>query len=778
LNRIIYRLVLFAERHAPVVIAFVAAATLAMGWFALHIQADTSVDTLVPRNREVQRLTEKYGAENEGGSHLLLLFLDDELFTARKLALIAEACEKTSGLEHVGPGITPFNFVHFEKHDGRLALGTMSPGAAAPATDEEARALQTRLLEDRHARNLVVSADGAGLCAIFPVDQIDDHRALLAAAESIIAPLRAEMDARISGMIPVRQALAGSLYKDLPTFLSLAVAVILLSYFLGFRTLRSVLLPVLVVGIGTIWTVGTMTLLGYRLSVVLVITPPLVLILGSSYSLHTLNQYYREVQTSGEAKRWIADSVQNVSVTIFLASATTVFGFLSLVTCSLEQVRKLGISAAIGISYCALLALFFLPAVLSLLKTPTAGERDRVVEGKLASAIAGLGRFVVRRRWVVIGLSAAVAVVFGLTIGKVRYDTNFLRYFRYREPSVEASELLIDRFTGFEYLYLTLSAPEGRSGYFQDPAVLAQVGRYEDALSSDPDVKYLASFTSYLRSVNRAMGGSTEVPSTRPMVLMLSRYLAALSSTPYGKSFTGALLNKEATQYTIQLHIWDHERKSLAFEASTAKILPRLQGMAKEMLPAEVTAEYWGETITVLYAANLMTRDQIWSIFISALLVFLISALIFRSLRLGLAVLLPMAVGIMLNFVVMSLTSIPLDAVTITFSSIAIGIGVDNAIHLTIWYRRQSARFPEDPARCIEETLKVAGRPIVLTSLSIMAALLVFIFSRFRPIAYFGILISLSLAMTATAALTLLSAILYMGARRRLARSRAVAPKP
>jgi len=507
-------------------------------------------------------------------------------------------------------------------------------------------------------------------------------------------------------------------------------------------------------------------------------TPPLVLILGSSYSLHTLNQYYREMQLGGETRRWIADSVENVSVTIFLASSTTVFGFISLLTCSLSQVRQFGIATAIGIAYSAILALLFLPSVLSLLPSPSVRQRERVTEGFLALTMTRLARLVIRGRWIVVGVSLAIVAVFGLTLSKVRYDTNFLRYFRYREPAVVANQILIDRFTGFEYLYLTLSAPAGKAGYFQDPAVLAAIGRYEDALSADPDVKYLSSFTGYLRSMNRAMTGSSDVPATRPLVLLLSRYLTALSGTPVGQALAGTMVNRDATQYTIQLHVWDHEARSLAFEAALAKILPRLQDMAGTMLPAGVTPEYWGQTITVLAAARLMTRDQISSIFSSAVLVFLVSALVFRSIRHGLVVLAPMAVGIMLNFIIMGIFAIPLDAVTITFASIAIGIGVDNAIHLTIWYRRQRLRWPADPERRIEETMKIAGRPMVLTTLSIMAALLVFVFSRFRPIAYFGVLISLSLAMTTGAALLLLATLLYFGARREDRKAKRPARRP
>jgi len=114
----------------------------------------------------------------------------------------------------------------------------------------------------------------------------------------------------------------------------------------------------------------------------------------------------------------------------------------------------------------------------------------------------------------------------------------------------------------------------------------------------------------------------------------------------------------------------------------------------------------------------------------------------------------------------MAIFRIPLDVVTITFSSIAIGIGVDNAIHLTIQYRRQAAIHAGDPERTIEYTLKVAGRPMLLTTLSIMSALFAFTFSRFRPIAYFGLLISLSLLFTTMGALILLPVLLHGDARR------------
>ena len=765
MNKIIHRLVEFTQRRAWLVIAIVAAVTAALAFFAVRLEVDADLTNIIPENSDVKRLTEKYGSKNTEDSHALFIFMDPGLFTAAKLGLVADACRRLGELEHIKSSITPFNFLTFENRGGRLAIGTTVPAGRGPATDEEARALRDRLLDDPQARNLVISSGGDALCAIFSVEPIRDRRQLLKSIEAILAPLQNEMDARLVGPIPFNRAMMDHLYADLPVFLSLALVLILVSYYLSFRTLRSLALPVLVVVLGTVWTVGTMTLLGFRLTVMSVMVPPLVLILGSSYSLHLLNQYYREARVSGTDRKWIVDSVAHINTTIFLAAITTVFGFVSLLTASLRQLREFGLAMAIGITYCGVLALFFLPAVLSLLKPPTAPQRDRVLEGFLARSLGRLTRTVMRGRWVVVAVSVAIAIVFAVALRSVRFETNFYRYLRHTEQVAVNNQLLIDKFTGYETLFLTLSAPDDRPGYFQDPAVLEAVSRYELALSADPDVKYLTSFAAYLRGMNRAMTGTRDVPSSRPLVLLLSKYFAALSSTPAGSGLVDTLMNKDFSRYTIVLHVWDHEARDLAFEASLATILPRLKSLGTGVLPQDVTAEYWGSTITILSMSKILQRNQISSILLSAVLVFLVSAIVLRSVRHGLLVLSPLAVGIMLNFIIMAVFSIPLDAVTICFASIAIGIGVDNAIHLTIQFRRQRQIWQGEPEKVMEHTLKVAGRPMVLTSLSIMVALLVFVFSAFRPIVYFGVLISLSLVMTTAGALILLPSLLYLGMR-------------
>jgi hydrophobe/amphiphile efflux-3 (HAE3) family protein len=776
-NRFIVRLVEISQRHARLVMAAAALVTLVLGFFALRIRANPDIANLIPQDARVTRLLQKYGAQSSDTDFLIIIAEAPDIFSLPKLTALDRAYRAIETIPTVSAGVTPFSFITFAKSGTRLAFAALSGGQAAPATEEALETFKRKIASDPLARNLVISADGTSLCAIFPVKIQDDYGEVLASVERIIDPVKPGMDIRIAGALPYNRAVLTHLSTDLPIFLAVSLAIILISYYLSFRTLRSLILPVLVVVLGTVWTIGAMQILGFKITVIQIMTPPLVLILGSAYSIHVLNQYYRESRTSGTDKHWIVDSVGHINTTIFLASSTTVFGFASLLTASLRQLREFGIATSIGIAFCAVLALFFLPAALSLLSPPTAVQRNRVLEGFITRHMGRLADTIMRMRFLVLGAALAILVAFVFSLGGVRYETDFTRYFRSTEKAVEDNRRLVEKFGGFVTLNYSLAAPQGAAGYFLDPAVLREISRFEDRLAADADIPYVSSFSTYVKAMNAAMTGNAEVPETRPLILLLSRYFGALAGTPMGKNVTGVFLNKDFSRYTVVVRVFDSKNNNIAFESQIRKIIGRIQSTARETLPAGLTGEFWGPTISILYLSDVLTWNQISSILSSAVLVFLISALVFRSAKLGLLVLAPLASGIMLTFIVMAVFSIPLDVVTITFASIAIGIGVDNAIHLAIQYRRQRKIYPLDAEKTIEHTLKIGGRPMLLTTLSIVAALLVFVFSSFRPVLYFGILISVSLFMTTAGALLLLPVLLYFDARRQVRKAR-LAEKP
>ncbi|HEC62569.1 MAG TPA: hypothetical protein ENI27_10020, partial [bacterium] len=515
-----------------------------------------------------------------------------------------------------------------------------------------------------------------------------------------------------------------------------------------------VFLPGIVVVLGTIWTLGLMSLLGFRLSVVSVMVPPLVLALGSSYSIHVLNQYYRSARVHTEDKMWIAASVAHINRTISLAALTTIIGFVSLVSGTLPQVREFGLATSFGIFFCGLLSLFLFPAVVPLLKPPTARERDRVLEGHLSRSLQTYSQWVVKGRYVILAFLILVALVFGLLLPRVHYQTDYTAYQKKSESAIDDYLYSTRTFGGFVFLYITLTAPEGESNYFLRPKVLQRIARFEEVLEQDQDISYLSSFSAYIRFMNQTMTGKRTIPERRAPILLLSRYFRSIAVSPGNRQFAEALVNQDFSRLTLTLRVYNSETNKPMDEKRMNALIERLTDRMQRLLDADTQPVLWGDSLAYLSISEILSRDQIKSVLVSLVLILAVTTVAFRSIKLGLFSLIPIFTGIMLTISIMTLVKIPFDVVTVMFTSVAIGVGIDDSIHLIIQYRHQQGN--------IAQALSMAGRPILLTSASLIAGLLVLLLSSFLPVVYFGLLISLVLVTTTLGALIILPAILSL----------------
>ncbi|MBA7616870.1 Multidrug resistance protein MdtC [subsurface metagenome] len=758
----IYRLIAFSQKHAVPVVLITAIISAVLGYFALQIEIDPDVWGFLPKQSEALKLIEEYGG-GMSDDYLILAVESEEIFALDKLKALEEAIARIEAIPNILGSINPFNFITFKREGKKITPVSMSPGRQAPRSEEELEIFREKLINDPIARNFIISEDLTSLCSFFPAEKnLEDYSEILSSANDVLTDLKPHFRIYLAGQIPIVNTVKVHLKRDVPKFIVISVLVILLVLYFGFRSKRSVLLPLIVVSLGTVWTVGIMSLLGFKMTIVNIMVPPLVLTLGSSYSIHILNQYYREARVGAKDRAWIAGSVSHVNKTILLAALTTVIGFASLLSASLRQIREFGISTSLGITICAVLSLFVFPAILSKLRPPSSLERERVLKGHIARLMEKISGWVIKWRFLFLAILVLITVVFFLSLNDIRYQTDYMSYFRKKEKSVQDNLFVMNKFGGIIALYISIDAPEGRKNYFLDPNVLKKISNFEEMLKEDPDIAYLASFASYLKLMNLTVNGSFDIPEKRPLILLLSRYFKSLSSTAGGKAILGTLANKDFNRLTIAMRIYDSKKKTFLFEDKLKELKKRIEEKINRNFDEESKPLLWGGALVSLSISEALTSDQIKSVIVSVFLVFFITAISFRSLKFGFFTLIPMLTGIMLNFILMTLLDIPFDVVTIAFASVAIGVGIDDSIHLIIQYRKQSIAFPNDKKKVLEHTLKAAGRPILLTSISIIAGLLVLTVSSFMPILYFGLLVSLALCTTTIGALIILPAMLSL----------------
>jgi predicted RND superfamily exporter protein len=293
----------------------------------------------------------------------------------------------------------------------------------------------------------------------------------------------------------------------------------------------------------------------------------------------------------------------------------------------------------------------------------------------------------------------------------------------------------------------------------------------EKKLAALPDICYAVSFASYVRFLNQVASGQDRIPETRAPILLLARMVRALAAEDATSPVAG-LANEDFSRLTLSFRIYNSRTSRFINEQGLRDLLAQMKPIIASGLPAGAESELWGMGLQYLSLSDLLRANLVRSFGLSVLLVLGVAVLSFRSLRYGLLAIVPLVTGMMLNFLLMAVARIPLDMTTIMVSSVAVGMGVDDAIHFILSYRRRLDRLPGNPRRAVTATLLETGRPIFLTSLSIVAGLLVLVLASFRPIVYFGVLVVFTLAATCASTLIVLPALLgLLPAKGRLTRS-------
>ena len=710
------------------------------------------------------------GVKNPKGYYydgFAIVITADDLFTPEMLTLITQAMEKLDNYSITGSCLSPFSFVTFEKKGSRIALTPMNPHQGyGQWTAEEAEIFRIRLLNDDVASNYLYSRDTNTIMLYYLTEYASPSQ--LKEMRSFLEPLReAGATVAVTGLSTISERLMHYLSKDLVVLLALCLAVILISYFCFFHSLRGVLIPASMSVIGIIWTLGWMAMKGYQLTLVTLLTPCLVLIVGSSYSIHMLSEYLTVAyEETGNKKQVTSTACSRIFSTILLAGTTTFIGFYSLTFAKTTAFRQFGLSIAVGVAFCVLLSLTYLPAILAVIRKPGARRLEKHSGGFLTKTVGKIALISTGHYRKSLIAFVLVLILFFFAQANVKYDSNYMSYFPKNDEIILENVYFAQTMGGTDPFYLTIRAPEGEKGYFLRPDVLKQVYEYEETvLASCPDIMQSLSFTQYISFINRIYSGEQGIPDSAGMINTMNRYVMMLKNQM--GNILDLIINDDATEITLSMRNYDYMEQDLQTTASSKRI-GQVLDYYRYLLPEGTTSRISCSAYDLSRGNDVVMSDQSITTLISFIAVFAISLICFRSLRLGLGVMLPVAFGIMSNYIFMWVFGISFDLVTVGFSSIAIGIGIDDALHFTMRYRARRKNFAEEDTRtALINVTKSTGKPIIETTVSIIAGMLMLLFGSYAPIRYFGMVMCMTLASTNLATLFILPAYLIITDRKK-----------
>ena len=754
MHRAIRGLIAWVEAHPGLTLGAIALLTAVFAGALLRrgLEFETDFKRFLPEDEPaVRRLIE--AEETFGAQDLFLIALvapeGRTIFTPetlRKFKELEERLEGVVGVDEVrGPATA---YVIYGTPQSVVVERAMR---RVPRTPEEVEQYKRRVMNDRTIRGWLISEDGRAGAISVQLEPWADAPTVVDEIQRLLRAYEGPETIYLVGEPVLRSATAESMIRDLRVLIPVVVAVMAAVLLLSFRSVRGVGLPLLVVLVSTLWTVGSMALAGAPMTPFGVVMPVMLIAIGAADGIHILNKYYEEVAERARARRArraiVRATMGELAVPVILTSLTTAAGFLALMTSFLWPQRQFGLFTALGILYAMALSLTLIPALLARLPLP---ERARYERSRLARLLGLWGRLVARRPALTLGVSAVVLIAFALGIPRLEVETRADEFLERDHPVVRAM-YAVERYFGGSY-HLAIEIDTGRRDGLKDPEVLKKIAALDDWLEARPEIGRVASIADVVRQLHWVLRGSDDRYYTIPDDPRLAAQLFLLYGGKPGALFLGDFSKGEVLARRLNIG-----------STQMARLVRDVQRYLDEHFngPGEPKARLVGPTQAYVALLDRIIRSQVTSLSASFVAAGLLCALLMGSMVAGLLCLLPLVLTILIEFGVMAYAGLPLDMATIMLGSIAIGVGIDYAIHFLHRFRLE-ARQGKGVAEAFAATIQTAGRGIAYNAIALMLGFAVLLVSSFQGLVTFGLLLVLTMLISALSSFTVIPAILLL----------------
>ncbi|HOZ73182.1 MAG TPA: MMPL family transporter [Spirochaetales bacterium] len=559
----------------------------------------------------------------------------------------------------------------------------------------------------------------------------------------------------IAGRPIVEGTLAALGPADMARMGPLVLLVIAIVLLLVLRQVRRTIITMSVVVFSTIWAFGLMSALGVPMYSVSIMIPVMLIAIGVAYAIHLYNQidhFARE--TPGAGRRDIAENaITVISSPALFAALTTVAGFVSLVTSRVYPVKYFGLFTAFGVFASFVLTMLLVPAGIMAfgngdVKKAAGAHAGRIPEHGLGARFADALKARPGRVYVIVAVLVA-ASVFG--ISRVWINTSFLANFDSNSAIVKTDAFVNEHFGGTSSLNVILEAADPDT--FKNPEVLRLMDAMQAGALELENVGDTISLTTYLRRLHYSMNAADPafdvIPDSSDLV---AQYLLLYEMSGDPDNLWKVVdADFRSANVTIQMKSDDTR--------TIGRVIEYVDAQAADFDRFGITIRYAGSGYKSLIFSDLILQGQMSSLGLSVIIVFILVAFMFRSVLLGLVSTIPVLISIAVNFGVMGLLNVPLTTSTALISSIAVGIGVDYAIHLITHYR-EALKALGDEERAARFAMSHTGRAVLLNAAIVISGFMVMVFSVFPPNRQVGLLVSLNMLTAFLATVTIMFMVL------------------
>lgn len=748
----------FIVRHKILIIISVIIITVFFGYFAKNVKVSSNLISLAPENHKELLALEKTLNKFGSSTFIMISVKSDDAYSLSTLTKIKKISDELKKLPEIDEVMDPLNATIFKYLFGMVVVKKSLPGGEIPRSKEEIEEFKKEMLSEPILKNVVVSENGESLAIYIRLKDDFNIQHIREKLLDIVDPYRGPEEFYMSGRPIMESWVKEYIQKDSVKLALPIIILVIIVLFINFKTIRGIFLPLTIMLGSIIWTLGLMGIFNKEITMIGIMLPTLILVISSSYSIHFLNQYYRDIFLDSHKTRNVEKSILHIGKTILLAALTTIAGFAALTINRIKPMRELGIFVLIGVFFSMVLSLTFLPSFLTLLKKPKQRFHVSSKGGLMNLLFDHIGELIIKRWKIILILALIIGIWSCIGIKNITVDTSFQRFFKKTSEILISQKFIRSNFGGVSTINISFEIEEKSDLHFKSLDTLRYVDRIEQWVRDKEIFGSTISLVNYIKRANQLQYRNNPEYYILPgSDVDLLKILLMFKMSKFTQSLSN-VITEDFKNTNIIIRISSVNKPDPAISVIKS-FIEDFKTYIDENPYNGISVEMSGVDIIYISLIDYLVNSQLLSIAISIIIVFFIITYTFRSFVYGFFGLIPIIFGLLLNFGAMSYFHISLDFITSMIASIAVGLGVDNSIHYLIRFSNTKHGLP------LHERIKTAlinsGIPIFFTSFTLITGFSVLLFSNFKPIVYFGFLISVTMLGCLTGVIFVLPAFIY-----------------
>ena len=560
-------------------------------------------------------------------------------------------------------------------------------------------------------------------------------------------------DVHVSGMPYIRTLNAQNIVDEIGLFVLGATLITSLIFFLFFRSFRATFISLFVVAIGVMWAFGILGWLGYEITVLTALIPPLIIVIGVPNCIFLINKYQQEIAKHKNQAKSLQRVIIKVGNATLMTNLTTASGFATFILTNSKILKEFGVVASINIIAIFALSLLIIPITYSLMPIPKKKHLKHLKNKSIDFFVSWMENKV-RKKRVNVYIVSLIGLIVGITgIYQIKISGSLIEDMPKSADFFQDIRFFDQSFNGIVPVEIWIDSK--RENGIVKPATLQRMNRLQQTIEEIPELAPPLSVVNAVKFAKQAYYNGNPNYYALPTSQENSFIYPYLNNAKGTNQLITGYVNSTGQYGRITTYMKDIETERMERIETDLR-----EAMTKIFPEQRYGAEMTGKALLFLKGTKYLINNLILSLSLAILLIALFMAFLFRSFKMIIISLIPNLLPLIITAGVMGFTGIPLKPSTILVFSIAFGISVDDTIHFLAKYRQELISNGWKINKAVFAALRETGISMFYTSIVLFFGFSVFLSSNFGGTQALGGLVAVTLLMAMLANLVLLPSLL------------------